>query len=543
MENLWPRMRPVDQPLVEELGRRFSGELDQQMGQAMDSMSLNDAVDDEDEEEAGLSGSESDDEGDGREATPAGDAASASGAELGGIRSFGSAQSEGDAGPGFRADLVQPATRDVRGAVYKAFGVHIVGPLGGCPGGMRLWALAVPLYIMCGGEWLATLIERMIVAFPELTHIWSWMPLWLRVYGAAIGIVLMEAHVVMAEAAVPPRAGRSPTRSGKFLHALLRMRVSESAEQRIRARVRHSRLAGVVVLALFLVLGRGRMYLEWIADQEEDGVTSDWDVAVASVSVVTTLPTVNMFIGWVLFLQIPTTIVCDDIERSTAWVRRLGLRKNRGRSVNWDAVMGHVQRANDSTTRLSALLAPTIKSFMIIVLSGIVNFMIFTVLPRPANIYVKPISWATFLGTLGFYALSLWMLFAGARATTACEQLVDAVSRLRRWEPDSGRDGRAGAPNPLAEGEDQKAWVMEKPENLVRIEGIRWYCMELNRGQGLGFTYSDRKVTAEALFRLIVRGAVALVATYVIILLTVQHVALPAGNATAAAGGAGGMGG
>ena len=89
------------------------------------------------------------------------------------------------------------------------------------------------------------------------------------------------------------------------------------------------------------------------------------------------------------------------------WGRRRGLRKNRGRSVNWDAVMGHVQRANDSTTRLSALLAPTIKSFMTIVLSGIVNFMIFTVLPRPANIYVKPISWATFLGTLGFYALSL----------------------------------------------------------------------------------------------------------------------------------------
>ena len=72
MENLWPRMRPVDQPLVQELGRRFSGELDQQMGQAMDSMSLNDAVDDEDEDELGLSGSESDDEGEGSEASPAG---------------------------------------------------------------------------------------------------------------------------------------------------------------------------------------------------------------------------------------------------------------------------------------------------------------------------------------------------------------------------------------------------------------------------------------------------------------------------------------
>ena len=267
------------------------------------------------------------------------------------------------------------------------------------------------------------------------------------------------------------------------------------------------------------------------------------DVAVASVSVVTTLPTVIMFIGWVLFLQIPSTIVCDDIERSTAWVRRLGLRKNRGRSVNWDAVMAHVQRANDSTTRLSALLAPSIKSFMFVVLSGVVNFMIFTALPRPINPYIRPISWTHFLGTLGFFALSLWMLFAGARATTACEKLVDAVSRLRRWEPDSDPDGRAAAANPLAEGEDQKAWVMEKPENLVRIEGIRWYCMELNRGQGLGFTYSDHKVTAEALFRLIVRGAIALVAIYVLLLLAVQHVALPAGNATAAAGGAGGRGG
>ena len=159
--------------------------------------------------------------------------------------------------------------------MYKAFGIHIVGPLGGCPGGMRLWALAVPLYIMCGAEWLATLIEKMIVAYPE-THIWGWTTIAWRVYGAAIGIVLMEGHVVMAEAAVPPRAGRVATRSGKFLHALLRMRVSESAEQRIRARVTHSRLAGVVVLGLFLVLGRGRMYLEWFVDQEEDGVTSDW---------------------------------------------------------------------------------------------------------------------------------------------------------------------------------------------------------------------------------------------------------------------------
>ena len=47
---------------------------------------------------------------------------------------------------------------------------------------------------------------------------------------------------------------------------------------------------------------------------------------------------------------------------------------------------------------------------------------------------------------------------------------------------------------------------MEKPPNLVRVEGIRGYCQELNAGQGLGYTFADRLITADAVTRLILRG-------------------------------------
>ena len=47
---------------------------------------------------------------------------------------------------------------------------------------------------------------------------------------------------------------------------------------------------------------------------------------------------------------------------------------------------------------------------------------------------------------------------------------------------------------------------MEKPPNLVRVEGIRGYCQELNAGQGLGYTFAGRLITADAVTRLILRG-------------------------------------
>ena len=47
---------------------------------------------------------------------------------------------------------------------------------------------------------------------------------------------------------------------------------------------------------------------------------------------------------------------------------------------------------------------------------------------------------------------------------------------------------------------------MEKPPNLIRVEGIRGFCQELNAGQGLGYTFASRLVTADAVTQLILRG-------------------------------------
>ena len=47
---------------------------------------------------------------------------------------------------------------------------------------------------------------------------------------------------------------------------------------------------------------------------------------------------------------------------------------------------------------------------------------------------------------------------------------------------------------------------MEKPANLIRVEGIRGYSQELNEGQGLGYTFASRLVTADAVTQLILQG-------------------------------------
>ena len=80
-------------------------------------------------------------------------------------------------------------------------------------------------------------------------------------------------------------------------------------------------------------------------------------------TIVDTISLVPMLItitGWLLFLTIPSLIVCDDIERNTGRIIRLA-RKRRIRQPEWDGVMRSVHRANEGTKRLSSLLGPAIK--------------------------------------------------------------------------------------------------------------------------------------------------------------------------------------
>ena len=154
--------------------------------------------------------------------------------------------------------------------------------------------------------------------------------------------------------------------------------------------------------------------------------------------------------------------------------------------------MEQVQTAHQNASRLSKLLEPAIG--MICAVAGLVllHWTVWMILPRPVGQdFVSSADWKQPVAACGLYGLSTWLLLAsGARVTTACDGLLEQVSRLHRWEPSINRRQR----------------VMEKPANLVRVEGIRGFCQELNAGQGLGYTFASRLVTADAVTQLILQG-------------------------------------
>ena len=360
----------------------------------------------------------------------------------------------------------------------------------------------------------------MVAAEPTTPPIWSNINLVVQVVFFVTGLVQAECVMVMAEAAVPPASGPK-TRSAKFLAKLLSMPVSREVERRIRAHVVRGRVLGVLGLSCVLLGARLPMYqylLETFWGQHENDAcvqrcVRSWEYVNGLLSLVATLPMMQSFIlGTYFFLNIPSAIVCDDIERRAAWVRRLSRRKTRGPEC-WDVVMGHVQNANESTTKLTALvMAPVhaiVGSSAIIIMA---LFVLGNVLPRPVNaeLYLGLSSWRQPIAGTTLYACFVWwLLSAGARASDSCDLLFDAVSSLHRKElvgsrrVDRGTLGR------------RRSVEMEKPENLIRVEGIRDYCQGLNRGQGLGFIMGGTRMTTGKLPSLILRGVATLIAMFV----------------------------
>jgi hypothetical protein len=68
-------------------------------------------------------------------------------------------------------------------------------------------------------------------------------------------------------------------------------------------------------------------------------------------------------------------------------------------------------------------------------------------------------------------------LAKGAKITTACQQLSDAVNELRVSAGD---------------GEDVK---LATPEEILQINNVRYYIHGKNKGQGMGFALKGRKIT------------------------------------------------
>ena len=279
-----------------------------------------------------------------------------------GTTSSGTASGSGDgSGGGSEESGDEEAAVPMREAVYGVLRPHLIGPLGSCRGGHRLWALSITFYAFSVGQFIAERLTEMVEAEPLCPEIWQSMVWEAQVVPLCIGLLATEVTVIMAEAVRPATTGRPATRSSRWLQLLLATPVSPQVLQRIRTHVRVSR-TWAAGLGVVMLVSMARQYEQLEANLGRTELQRAVFTIVDTISLVPMLITIT---GWLLFLTIPSLIVCDDIERNTGRIIRLA-RKRRIRQPEWDGVMRSVHRANEGTKRLSSLLGPALKMILLV---------------------------------------------------------------------------------------------------------------------------------------------------------------------------------
>ena len=108
--------------------------------------------------------------------------------------------------------------------------------------------------------------------------------------------------------------------------------------------------------------------------------------------------------------------------------------------------------------------------------SAVLAWMLLLLSPEPDSFsgfvfhYVMFNNWLDMFGATGFACMTVWTLASpakSAKVTSACQRLASAVNDLRATQQPHG------------------SVVLAKPEELLRIEGLKHYITELNNDQGM----------------------------------------------------------
>jgi hypothetical protein len=318
-------------------------------------------------------------------------------------------------------------------------------------------------------------------------------------------------------------AARQPSRenpSRLFLRGLLQSEVSEAASRVLAQQVRRSlcqalACALVVGFQAYMNLTRRGRWEQFInpADSsrgQEGGAEGGMHHGLL-LSLIgffgAFCPCTVIVAGWLIFLKAPCVIVCDRIKFSAARVRQMT-----SETAEYDAIMGYIQEAHELTVRLGVLLSPPLLGCSLMC-TGIALQWVFA-----ASIvqYAESNHLDGWIGPTGeslvphmpvpawfgcaFVVIQgpVWPLFAGASATTACDELVEAVAALRnsrnnavlhhhrRHAPVGNGEPTVAAAAAAAAGAGAVI-KMAAPENLIRITGLMHFAQDVNRGAGLGF--------------------------------------------------------
>eukprot|EP01046_Picozoa_sp_COSAG06_P034957 COSAG06_NODE_3708_length_4993_cov_33.759297_3_plen_599_part_00 len=309
-------------------------------------------------------------------------------------------------------------------------------------------------------------------------------------------------------------AARQPSRenpSRLFLQGLLQSEVSEAASRVLAQQVRRSlcqALACALVVGFQACMnltrrGRWEQFISPDSRGQEGEGGMHHGLLLSLIGFFSAFcPCAVIVAGWLIFLKAPCVIVCDRIKFSAARVRQMT-----SETADYDAIMGYIQEAHELTVRLGVLLSPPLLGCSLMCTGVALQWVFAASMVQ----YAESNHLDGWIGPTGeslvphmpvpawfgcaFVVIQgpVWPLFAGASATIACDELVEAVAALRTSTNAAvlhrHRHASVGNGEPtVAAGAGAGAVIkMASPENLVRITGLMHFSQDVNRGAGVGF--------------------------------------------------------
>ena len=280
-----------------------------------------------------------------------------------GTASFDGLDSERSSGSSSSLDEVVPLPADVLANLRRTllpFGTR-------SPWKLRCWAsCGTAVGSASGYLGMRNIARALATEDPVDATAWNNLQTETLVVMILAGIFCTECTVILGKAVLqataPPDGREGVVGSSFYLNRLLKSDVSPAVHQRIAARTRLSVLQSLIVVGLAFALP----LRSWLHASRAEGPRYEMDAATKYAYVCVLLcfpPMVIIGTGWLLFLHVPMIIVGDHIGRIAAGVRALSAHS---RPINFDALTRSVWHAHDLQQHLSALLAPLLKTFLLL---------------------------------------------------------------------------------------------------------------------------------------------------------------------------------
>lgn len=286
-------------------------------------------------------------------------------------------------------------------------------------------------------------------------------------------------------------------RETSSLHGLLRDEVTSEVAAKIAAVLRSTAARGsvaVVVLSPLVAL------TAYIVNAERAGGLTTLEIAAFVLTAISAPAAITARAGCDFIAEVAFVVVVDRVRQLANRVRH-----STPSTLNFEGMLAELAEAQGLVSAVSAELAlPTVLQLAYLAALGL-GFVFVGSGPQPSDgLCTWNTLWlAQLCNLLGATAILLAIrgLMQGAKITSACDALGDAINELRL--------GRTHG--------DTAVHMPTDPEKLA-IEHLHSYVRRLNRGHGMGFVISKKRISHSFVLSLTLKVASAMPFCFAIVL-------------------------